>query len=296
MKDYGKQRLFGKVVAVIGFFKGYYFKCSTKEETIALIPAIHGTGRKKEASLQIITENEVINIPVQNMVFHKKSVKVKAGKSLFSLKGIRLDINTDEVKAEGVIRFSDIRKIKYDIMGPFRFLPLMQCRHSIFSMDHQVNGKIEINGKKYLFSDGHGYIEGDKGCSFPREYAWTQCHHEDISLTLAVADIPLAGLHFTGVIGIIHSSGQEYRLATYLGAKASYIGNQTIIIQQGRYRFMAHLLEKKGQSLYAPQKGKMERTIQESARCTARYRFEENDRKIFDFSSEMASFEYEYDQ
>ncbi len=284
------------MVAAIGFFKGYYFKCSTGEEIIAFIPAIHGVRKDKSASLQIITEEGVYNIPIRSMVLEERPLKVKAGKNLFSLKGICLEIDSEEIKAAGKLRFSDIRKIKYNIMGPFRFLPMMQCSHSIVSMTHKINGKIVINGRKYLFSDGRGYIEGDKGRSFPSEYAWTQCQHEDTSLMLAVADIPLPGFHFTGVIGVIHIAGREYRLATYLGARASHIGNNTIVIRQGRYRFMATLLEKKGQPLYAPQRGKMERTIRESPCCTARYRLERDDKKVFDFISKMASFEYEFDQ
>lgn len=40
---------------------------------------------------------------------------------------------------------------------------------------------------------------------------------------LSVADIPMAGIHFTGVIGAIMWYGMEYRLATYLGAKVVQI-------------------------------------------------------------------------
>ena len=37
---------------------------------------------------------------------------------------------------------------------------------------------------------------------------------------LSIAEIPLGGFHFTGVIGIVLLHEREYRLATYLGAKA----------------------------------------------------------------------------
>lgn len=36
---------------------------------------------------------------------------------------------------------------------------------------------------------------------------------------LSVADIPVMGLRFTGIIGVVLWRGKEYRLATYLGAK-----------------------------------------------------------------------------
>ncbi|MGN0278947.1 MAG: hypothetical protein ACI4C4_06305 [Lachnospiraceae bacterium] len=50
---------------------------------------------------------------------------------------------------------------------------------------------------------------------------------------LSVADIPMAGIHFTGVIGVILWYGKEYRLATYLGAKVVQIENEKIPIVQG---------------------------------------------------------------
>lgn len=270
-----------------------------KEETVAFIPVKYGSKGSALAGIQIVTEGAIYFVPSQNIKFRrtgKNSLKIRAGNSLFTTEGIRLDIQEDTVRATGKIRFTDVKKIRYNIMGPFRFLPFMQCRHSIVSMSHQINGKLSINGKKYCFHDGMGYIEGDAGYSFPGEYAWTQCHHEEINLMLAIADIPIMGFHFIGVIGVIHIYGHEYRLATYLGARAIHIKDSTIVVKQGRYRFMATLIEGNEQKLSAPKKGMMERTIHESARCTARYRLEWDDKKMFDFRSNMASFEYEFNR
>ena len=44
----------------------------------------------------------------------------------------------------------------------------MECYHGIVSMDHTVNGLIEINNEKIDFSEGRGYIEKDWGRSFPQ--------------------------------------------------------------------------------------------------------------------------------
>lgn len=63
-------------------------------------------------------------------------------------------------------------------------------------------------------------MEGDRGYSFPRNYVWTQCSFPDGALMLSIADIPIGGFHFTGVISIVLLHGKEYRLATYLGSKA----------------------------------------------------------------------------
>ena len=52
------------------------------------------------------------------------------------------------------------------------------------------------------------------------------------SLMLSAAEIPLGPLRFTGAIAIVQWQGKEYRLATYLGAKASKIENGEIVLRQ----------------------------------------------------------------
>lgn len=171
----------------------------------------------------------------------------------------------------------------------------MQCRHSVYSMKHQINGQININGQLYNFQNGLGYIEGDRGYSFPERYIWTQCCFKGGSLMLSVADIPLFGFNFTGIIGIVMLNGKEYRLATYLGAKIKHIGENTVIIKQSDYCLTAKLIEKNTYPLYAPINGEMSRIIHESASCKAYYRFSCKSKILCEFTSDTASFEYELD-
>ena len=111
---------------------------------------------------------------------------------------------------------------------------------------------------------------------------------------LSVADIPIAGIHFTGVIGVILWHGKEYRLATYLGAKVVKIQNGNIRIVQGDMELEVCLLESVKCPLKAPVVGNMKRTIQEGAACRAWYRFCKNGSPVFQFETDKASFEYEY--
>lgn len=277
------------------YFKGWYFKCCTKKKTIAFIPAYHQNKNNKNASLQIITDHSAFNIPFCDLQYHENPFHIQIGESIFSEKAINLNIRTKEISVQGVLKFSEISPIKYDIMGPFKFVPFMQCRHSIFSMKHQINGQIMLNGQQYIFKHGTGYIEGDCGISFPERYVWTQCHFKNGSLMLSVADIPFLGIHFTGIIGIVLLYGNEYRIATYLGAKVKYIGKNTVTVQQGDFHLTAKLLEKNAHPLYAPDNGKMSRTIHESASCKAYYRFSYKKQILCEFVSNRASFEFEYE-
>ncbi len=113
---------------------------------------------------------------------------------------------------------------------------------------------------------------------------------------LSVADIPFCGFHFTGVISAIHYQGKEYRLATYLGARATYIHDGEVIVKQGNKTLTVKRLEKKGHPLAAPVAGNMSRTIHETAACRSYFHYQENGKTVFEFESDGAAFEYEYPQ
>ncbi len=294
-KFYKYNYLFTKArLSSIGYFKGWYFKCSTKDKTIAFIPAYHYSNNKKSASLQIITEDNAINIPFDSLEYHEKPLYVKIGNCVFSHEGIILDFQSHELQLEGKLCFEELSPIRYDIMGPFKYVPFMQCRHSVYSMSHKINGEIKVNDQLYNFENDIGYIEGDRGRSFPKKYIWTQCCFENNSLMLSVADIPFLGIHFTGIIGVLIIKGKEYRIATYLGAKIKQINKNTVTVKQGNFELTAKLLKKNAQPLAAPANGDMCRTIHESASCDAYYRFSHKDRVLCEFTTDKASFEFEY--
>lgn len=273
------------------YFKGFYFKCSENNKSFAMIPALHHDGNRKNASLQIITKEQVYSIPYSDISFQRGIIRL--GRNLFSEKGMSLNVDYDGCKINGKVYFKRLKKLKYDIMGPFRYIPFLQCRHSVVSMRHSVRGSIMINDTNYRFNNGVGYIEGDRGRSFPKEYIWTQCHFGNGSLMLAVADIPFMGFSFKGIIGAVVIDGREYRIATYLGARISHIGNRVVMIRQGNYKFYAKLLEETHQDLNAPINGEMIRTIHESVSCRAYYKFSYKNRDLLEFESDNASFEYE---
>ena len=111
---------------------------------------------------------------------------------------------------------------------------------------------------------------------------------------LSVADIPFLGTNFTGIIGAVMLGGKEYRIATYLGARAKEINKSAVTVKQGGFELTAKLLEKKSHPLFAPINGDMSRTIHESAACKAYYCFLHNGDVLCEFVSDKASFEFEY--
>ena len=180
-------------------------------------------------------------------------------------------------------------------MGPFRFFAGMQCSHGVISIGHSLQGTLILNGQQLDFSDGTGYIETDRGRSFPTTYLWTQCvwdGPERSSLMLAAATIPLPVGGFTGCICSVFYRGREYRLATYLGAKIEERSPSGAIIRQGKYRLEAELLKERKHALRAPVEGRMERTIHENLCTEVHYRFWHGKDLLFQHTDPYASFEY----
>ena len=276
------------------YFKGWYFKCSSKNKTIAFIPAFHSRNNNETASLQIITDENSYNLSFPFLDYSEKPLYILIWNNVFSENGIIINIKSDKLTVKGNLQFGKFSPIGYDIMGPFKYIPFMQCRHSVYSMRHQVSGNLTVNNQYINFQSGIGYMEGDCGTSFPSRYIWTQCFFGNGSLMLSAADIPILGLNFTGIIGVIYLNGKEYRIATYLGAKICEIDGSSITVVQGSYKLNAKLIKNNAHSLAAPDNGKMNRIIHESASCKAYYKFSYKNKILCEFISDRASFEFEY--
>ena len=88
--------------------------------------------------------------------------------------------------------------------------------------------------------------------------------------------------------------GKEYRLATYLGAKAVKIKDSEVIVRQGRLCLTVKRLGSPGHPLQAPVGGAMTRTIHEHPSCKVYYRFTDGDVTLLELEAPNAAFEYEY--
>lgn len=280
------------------YFEGWYFRQQTDENTLALIPARHAdSAGNKSASIQVVSSDAASTAayPFDSFCVDRRSGRIRVGENSFSRQGVQLHIETDSLMAEGSLSFGRLTRPRSDIMGPFSLVPFLECRHSLFSLRHSVEGRVCVNGQETIFSPGVGYIEGDRGSSFPERYIWTQCSFgEDNSLMLSVADIPFLRGQFTGVIASVLLDGREYRIASYCGARVLSLGPGAVSVRQGDMRLSAELLEKREQHLQAPVCGNMTRLIRENVVCRARYRFVKGGDTLLDVVSNKAGFEFEW--
>lgn len=280
------------------FFEGWYLKHQAQGKTIAFIPSFHiGKNKKRFAQIQVITDegSHCFRFLVKEFRADENRFSVRIGPNYFSSTGINVDLQSQNFSVKGILHYSALTPPDGDMMGPFRYIPLMQCNHGVLSLTHRLEGTLEINGTEVDFADGTGYIEKDWGTSFPEAYLWTQLNwfeNRDCSVMLSVADVPFMGTSFTGCIGCVYYGGREYRLATYRGAKIIRNTPKDVVVAQNSYTLRVQLLADGAHKLFAPQNGEMTRTIRESPSCKVRYTFYVKNVKLFDVTRENASFEY----
>ena len=270
------------------YFEGWYFKHQNENTMLALIP-----GKSDDnAFIQVITNDTAYNVEYP-LSKHENKNPVKIAGNIFDTNGIELNIHSKDIELTGKLSYKKLTPIKNDIMGPFRYFP-MECRHSVVSMNHSLYGKLYLNGREIDFNNGTGYIEGDRGTSFPESYTWVQCNSfdEECSVMISVAKIPFAGFKFRGCISVVWYKNKEYRLATYRGVKVLCCSENKLELKQGKYHLIVEIPKYSGHALNAPNKGKMSRTIHESPLCNARFRFHVDNQLLFDKKSDKASFEF----
>jgi hypothetical protein len=283
------------------FFQGFYFKQENKDHAVALIAARGRDGSGKAfASIQAVLPDGTFSIPFPPEDVHiGPGPDIRFGRNRLDSSGLSLNLKGGGHSIRGSLFFGPLSRPRRDIMGPFRFFPAMECRHHLVSMAHEVRGSLEIDGHPQSYDGAAGYIEGDSGRSFPARYLWTHCFPPPSgpqSIMLSVAEIPYLGMRFTGVVGFILTDGREQRIATYLGAKVLEVGSGYVAIRQGGDTLSIEFDRAGSASLQAPVDGNMSRAIGESLSGRARYHLSSGGRKLFDFTSNNASFEYEYDR
>lgn len=265
-------------------FLGWYFKHQRDGETVAFIPGSAACG----AFIQMIYGGGSRQFDVSNLTVRDGAIR--AGNCVFSERGVKIDL--PDVRGE--IRYGPLTRLKTDIMGPFRHLP-MECRHGVISMGHALEGSVIIDGQTISFDGGTGYIECDGGTSFPRSYQWVQCNvfPEPCSVIASIAEIPFLGLRFTGCICAIVYQGKEYRIATYRGARIRAATPEHIRLSQGRLLLEVDITSRApGHPLKSPVRGRMTGIIRESNCASARFRLWEGGRQVFDLTGENVGYEY----
>ena len=283
------------------YFEGWYFKNTNKENSISFIPGISIDKDTSKAFIQVITNNTsyFVNYDINDFDFTHHPFAIRIGNNLFSKEGIHIDIKdkTQGLNINGDIRYSNTKNIDTsfmnpNIMGPFSYVPFMECNHAILSMQNNANGSIEINNTIINFDNDMGYIEKDWGCSFPKTYIWCQGNNfknREASFMLSIANVPFKMFNFRGMICMLLIENKEYKFTTYNNSKVlEYEVNDNslnITLKKDDYQLNIKSTFNVGQKLSAPVRGKMEKDIFESINSEITVTLTQKDNIIFSDTS-----------
>ncbi|MGJ3237836.1 MAG: tocopherol cyclase family protein [Anaerolineae bacterium] len=295
------------------FFEGWYFKCVTanEDQKWAFIPGIfkNRDADQSHAFVQVLNGNtgdaRYHRYPVDVFSARDRAFDVQIGASHFQIDRIQLGIDDALGSVNGTLHFNhqhpwDVSWWSPGVMGPFGWLPFLECYHGICSLDHTIEGDLVIDGQRIDFSGGRGYIEKDWGQSFPTGYIWQQSNHFDTvgsSLTASFATVPNVGRTFAGfIVGLWHER-QLYRFTTYNGSQVEYVqvSDETVrwALQNRRYRLEVEATRAEGGLLLGPQREDMHMRVDETLKSSVQARLTERSNKqvIFEQTGRNAALE-----
>lgn len=288
------------------YFEGWYIKVvdPTEQYALAFIPGISmesdGAGH---SFIQVLNGKkctaEYYKFNQQDFSPANDQFAVNVVDNYFSQR--RINLNLPDIQGE--LHFSNHFAWPKmlgapGIMGWYSFVPFMQCYHGIVSMNHQIKGSLNIDGKTIDFDAGKGYIEKDWGSSFPSSWIWMQSNHfetdRQISLMFSLANIPWLGSYFNGFIAGFLLDDKLYKFATYSGAKVKgQLDNDKISLSLSDKKHHLEIIAHQGPGgeLVSPVPGKMAGKVNESLQATIAVSFYENDKLLYQGTGRNAGLE-----
>jgi len=266
----------------LNYFEGWYFKnvSAGLDNVYSFIPGISLAKDDRHAFIQVIDgitcKSEYITYPLEEFSWDRKNFCIRVGKSLFTENHIKLKIDNEKINVSGNLYYHNL--IKYPktlfspgIMGWYSFVPFMECKHGIVSVNHNITGQIAVDHKHIDFSGGKGYIEKDWGSSFPEAWIWCQANNfseRNTSLCFSIAKIPWLGRFFTGLIAFLYYNNKFYLFSTYNKSEVSDVehtdGSVKLTLKNRDSTLKISTKQKSAGELKAPVLGNMSRKIKES--------------------------------
>ena len=281
----------------IPYFEGWYFKLvdPTEAHRYAVIAAIFKTEAEDTPHAFVQLNDNVhgkmsyVRYPLEDFCAAPDRFAVHIGPNFFSADAIRLNLRTDDLRMQGALRFHEIKPWPATLaapgaMGWYAWVPRMECYQGVLSLDHAIEGALEIADETVDFTGGRGYIEKTWGQSFPSAWIWLQSNHfktPKSSLFGAISMIPWLGRTFRGFMaGLLHQ-GTLYRFTTYTGAKTEHLAvtSEQIewVLRDRLYRL--EIVADRGETidLRGPSKVDMSVRVPEALNAAVEVRLSEND-------------------
>ncbi len=292
------------------YFEGWYFKHVTADlqHIYSFIPGISLNKEDPHAFIQMIDgvkgRTKYFQYNLSDFHTQKRALDVQIGTSRFTKNFIELDIRQDGYRITGRLQYSGLTPypaslLSPGIMGWYSFVPQMECKHGVVSVNHHVHGMIEINEESISFDQGKGYIEKDWGISFPKAWIWAQCNSfkdASASIMVSIAHIPWMGSYFPGFISFFHTKGEYIIFSTYNGSKLLKVEKTSsglrMILENSKHHMEVEVVQHQFGELKAPKHGIMSRFIKESLDSHLNVTLKTRDGKtLFEDTGQRAGFE-----
>jgi tocopherol cyclase len=298
------------------YFEGWYFKqvSADTSEAWAFIPGVsmNADGSSRTAFIQAIDGARGLTrwypFAFEDFSWQPGRLELAIGPNRFSTQGISVDLDGPDGKLSADLRYGTFspfpsRPWMPGIMGPYSFVPFMECRHGLVSMDHTVDGWVQVDGRRFSMDNGRGYIEKDWGSSMPSSWIWTQSNQFPTpgdSLMFSLANIPWMGSHFPGFLcaARLSEGGKQRQVqvwATWNGSRIDALraddSTVSLVIAGKDERLSLELGRRRGGLLLAPVAGAMERRIAESIDSTMSVRLERKGKLVYEALAPKAGLE-----
>lgn len=293
------------------YFEGWYFKVVLPEQRLAyaFIPGISfGADGVGHAFLQVLdgvaATSEYHRYATTD--FRPATDRFALGLGPHHFATDRLCVDLPNLQLD--LRFHGVhpwprRFLAPGVMGPFGFVPRMQCYHGLVSMHHELSGNITVGGRQYDAAGGVGYTEKDWGSGFPEAWVWCQSNHlsgtdRPASLMASVAKIPFLGTSFTGFLATFLFEGEFHYFTTWARARVqTYFDEQTggavrLTLTKGPHQLRITGQPAPGGDLASPVTGAaMTGKINESLQAVLGVEFSRNGRIVYQGEATWAGLE-----
>lgn len=273
-KDSHRAPVFRKKDSKHPYFEGYYFKfINDRKEVVILIAGISISSTEKYSFIQVASnyEEDVVlyKFPLTDLKYSEDSFNFKIGNNEFGRN--KISISVDDISAEIQLKNGIQWKrsfINPNIMGFLSFVPRVECKHDVITIDTEVTGYIELAKHKIAFKKGDGYIEKNWGSSFPKNYMWlhaNQFKNSQLSVQFALAKPKWLFLRPQVYIGyvmngkIIHYGTHRLSLVRARSDKDCIL----ITINKLNYKILIKVWNNSPVNLIGPKKGVLKSKIAE---------------------------------
>jgi hypothetical protein len=296
-----------------GHFEGWYVKMVSRDREcrLAVIPGVFLAAQEDgphEAFVQVLDGSTgrswYIPFPLSEFEASADRFEVRVGPNTFGKDRIHLDL--PEAGLFGDVALTTrldpwpVNLASPGAMGPYAFVPFMECYHGVVSFGHGLTGSLTLGERTWDLDGGRGYIEKDWGKSFPSGYLWMHSNHfshPNTSIMASIALIPWMRGVFRGVLIGLKHQGKFYVFATYNRSRTKYIGIDDkrirwTVVRGDKYRLDITAERAAGALLHAPIRTEMHKRVEETLNATVRVKLTAPDGAvILDDVGEVAGLE-----